>query len=137
MLADSLPNALEWSKCTGKRPAYWCRLRWKKFLINSDTQPVIFVCVCESVYVQVRLQQRKQRNSSVCARAHLADSSPPLYPATSSHLLAHFATYFSLRNWDARLVRHICAAAPSFPEILPTPGRRRRVNPPEQRGIQM
>lgn len=53
MLADSLPNALEWSKCTGKRPGYWCRLRWKKFLINSDTEPVIFACERVSVCVCV------------------------------------------------------------------------------------
>lgn len=35
----------EWSKCTGKLPAYWSRLRWKKFLIDSDVQPNDFVCV--------------------------------------------------------------------------------------------
>lgn len=36
MLADS-PS--EWSKCTGKLPAYWSGRRWKKFLIKSDAQP--------------------------------------------------------------------------------------------------
>lgn len=35
MLADS---PAEGSKCTGKLPAYWSRLRWKKFLISSDAQ---------------------------------------------------------------------------------------------------
>lgn len=36
MLADSL---FEWSKCTGKLPAYWSRLWWKKLLISCDVQP--------------------------------------------------------------------------------------------------
>lgn len=47
MLADS---PAEGSKCTGKLPAYWSRLRWKKFLISSDAQAndffFFFYCDC-------------------------------------------------------------------------------------------
>lgn len=66
MLADS-PS--EWSKCTGKLPAYWSRLRWKKFLIGSDVQPndfFFFVTVQTEKQTWLFLRVRADTHSGVC-----------------------------------------------------------------------
>lgn len=64
MLAECHP---EWSKCTGKLPAYRPRLRWKKFLINSDTHPKdACVCLCTCVFVLQQTEIRRWIPSVEC-----------------------------------------------------------------------
>lgn len=65
MLADS-PS--EWSKCTGKLPAYWSRLRWKKFFIGSDVQPSDFFFVTVQIEKQTWMffSVRADTHSGVC-----------------------------------------------------------------------